>query len=114
MVGSVGFDEIITNIGLLEQRIEDRAEWAGRLTGSQMQSYAKQNRPWTDRTGVARASLSGTSEKQGDRIRVVLSIGPYYGVFLELANGGKWRIIVPTVNRYRQTLLDNLKAVASL
>lgn len=79
--------------------------WAG-----QLESYAKLNAPWTDRTGHARQSLHGGVESAGNELVLYLSHGVEYGKWLELAHGGNYAIVRPTVDahlsRIKQTVKD--------
>jgi hypothetical protein len=90
-----------------------------------MQDESRQNAPWQDRTGNARTGLFGTVDK-GDRnsagqfislseqiVTIYLSHGHtvFYGKFLELAHGGKYAIIMPTIEKNLpelKRLLDSL------
>lgn len=72
-----------------------------------VQNQAKTNRPWTDRTGNARRSIMGHASRESlYHWAATLAIGVYYGKYLELSNGGKYRIIRPTVDSNRSTLMD--------
>lgn len=59
--------------------------------------------PWTDRTGAARAGLNGDTEHLGSgpvgfsEHRIKFAHGVDYGIWLEIANSGKFQIIMPTV-----------------
>jgi hypothetical protein len=82
-----------------------------------MQNDAKQNAPWTDRTGNARAGLFGTAEADFARKVVVLYLSHgatlNYGVFLELAHGGKYAIIMRTMQSHYNELMQMLHDVLS-
>ena len=78
-----------------------------------MENYAKDHRTWTDRTGDARRSINGSSGTSGGSIKSVLSIGVFYGKYLELSNGGKYRIIKPTMDSHRAEFKRRLKRVLS-
>ena len=63
-----------------------------------LEAYMKLNRPWTDRTGNARAGLKAEVEGVGtDKPSIVLSHSVYYGVYLEYAMERRFAIINPTV-----------------
>lgn len=70
------------------------------------ENRAKANRPWTDRTGQARASITGTMDFDDTTIRGALAIGADHGIFLEKANGGKYAIIWPTVLENQRELQE--------
>lgn len=76
-----------------------------------MQDDARRGAPWTDRTGNARQGLFGTVDAGDKRISIILAHTMSYGVFLELANGGKYQIILPTVASNVKPLLEDLKAI---
>jgi hypothetical protein len=67
-------------------------------SGQKMEAQAKVSAPWTDRTTHARQSITGDWGWQGNLLKVILSGGMYYSVFLELAHEKKYAVLVPTVN----------------
>jgi hypothetical protein len=65
---------------------------------SEIQAKMKTNRPWTDRTGMAKALLSAkVSQPKETVVRITLSHGVDYGIWLELAHGKNYAIIAPTI-----------------
>lgn len=67
---------------------------------SRLESKMKINRPWTDRTGMAKATLRAfVSQPSKDKIRITLAHGVDYGIWLELAHGKNWAIVAPTINQ---------------
>ncbi len=92
---------------------------------TKMQNHARQNARWQDRTGNARSGLFGAAVKKergaggqflatAERtVEIYLSHGStvFYGKFLELAHGGKYAIIWPTIEKYLpelKRLLDGI------
>ncbi len=79
--------------------------WAG-----QMEGYAKEHAPWTDRTSHARQSLHSGVDVRDNQFVLYLSHGMEYGIWLEIAHGGNYAIVGPTADvhlpRTRQTVLD--------
>lgn len=61
------------------------------------ESYAKENRPWTDRTGRARQGLSGYVETINNGFRVYLAHTVDYGIWLEMAHEKRYAILEPTI-----------------
>lgn len=63
-----------------------------------LQYQMKANRPWTDRTGMAKALLNAVvSQPNKNTVRITLAHGVQYGVWLELAHGKNYAIIAPTI-----------------
>jgi len=73
---------------------------------AQMQREAS----WTDRTGKARAGLNAQVEANGAQVALYLSHGVEYGKWLELARGGRYAIVGPTIARVGPRIGDELKA----
>ncbi len=61
------------------------------------ESLAKTQAPWTDRTGAARAGLAGSAATGPAESEVVLSYNVDYGIWLELANQGRYATVIPTM-----------------
>lgn len=82
---------------------------AGRIA-TLMQNDAKANAIWTDRTANARTGLFGTAERDVAQKMVVIylshAVDIDYGKWLELANGGRYAIIMQTIEAH----LPELKA----
>lgn len=81
---------------------------------AEMEAYAKTNAPWQDRTGAARASLSATVEETGPIGTIVLSHGVDYGIWLEVANGGRFAIIAPTIDAFGPRTMRSLQNMINL
>lgn len=56
----------------------------------------KTRAPWTDRTGAARSGLMAVPNQiSKDEWELLMSYSVYYGIYLELANSGKYAVIIP-------------------
>lgn len=84
----------------------DRAEFA--------ENYAKANARWTDRTGDARERLHATVEETGPIGTIVLAHGVSYGVWLEIANGGRYSIIPETIDVVGPLVMRDLQRMMNL
>lgn len=73
----------------------------------QLKSYMQRNRPWVDRTGEAKRRLDATvSSPNSHTVRITLSHGVNYGIFLEKAHGAKYAIIKPTIKKRGPEVYD--------
>jgi len=94
-----GADKVIGNLrdwgGRKKAAVVALAQnWAGNL-----EQEAKDNAPWQDRTGNARNGLKGEVVLVGRNVvKITLAHSVEYGVFLELANDGKYAILKPTLD----------------
>lgn len=62
--------------------------------------YAKDNAPWTDRTGMARAGLDVDVNMEQDDIVLSMFHTVDYGQWLETIQNGSLAIIMPTLEIY--------------
>jgi len=79
-----------------------------------MENWAKANAPWQDRTGDARERLHATVEETGPIGTIVLSHGVPYGIWLEIANGGRYAIIAPAIDMWAQVVFRDLQRMMNL
>lgn len=88
------------------------AALAGRMA-TIMENDAKQNAKWEDRTGNARSGLYGTVETDMAKtlVTIYLSHGPSidYGMILETSHGGRYAIIMPTIQAHLPELKKMLQ-----
>lgn len=72
------------------------------------------NRKWTDRTGMAKATLSARVSRPNDAtVRITLAHGVDYGIWLELAHGKNYAIIAPTVKEEGPRIVSDLDNLMS-
>lgn len=76
---------------------------------SEIQAKMKVNRPWTDRTGMAKALLNTkVSQPNPELVRITLTHGVDYGIWLELANEQNYAIIAPTIREEAPRVISDL------
>lgn len=81
---------------------------------SELQSKMKLNRPWTDRTGMAKALLNAkVSQPNKSTIRITLAHGVNYGIWLELAHGKNYAIIAPTIREEGPRIVEDMNNLMS-
>lgn len=73
----------------------------------------KQNAPWHDDTGLARASIAAVSFHQptgefSRRHTIIMAHGVHYGIWLEIANSGKYQVIMPTVRSTSHNVMGDM------
>lgn len=99
--------------GLAEREIKTRAALGlyADTVAKKMETYAKTNRPWTDRTGRAKQSLNSSWKWMGDVVRVELSHGVDYGIYLEFCNEKRYAIIKPTIDKVSPEAIKGLRNI---
>lgn len=102
--------QISNGITRYQQLVTQGLELIAQDYGARMERWAKLNRQWLDRTGAARSGLHYRIEKKGDRIRLYFSHGVDYGENLETVSGGKYAIIMPTLQRFAPQIMNKLRS----
>lgn len=106
------FSEIEQNILSIPEKTVKAVEKYGETVGTQMERYAKQNRPWTDRTGQARQRLHSYVERPEKYVvNIYLSHGVDYGESLEYGHEKRYAIVYPTLRRYAKKVMHGLKEI---
>lgn len=92
-------DEVAMNMLKLRLKFEGALIVFCHNGAQKMEAYAKQHRPWKDRTGNARQRLKGSWKKVGNGYQIQIAHGVKYGVYLEFKNERKYAILKPTVEK---------------
>jgi HK97 gp10 family phage protein len=94
-----GMNSIQQNIRALRDSLLAAAAEAADESAHLLETYAKANAPWTDRTVQLRNSLDGDSEVSSTSARMTISMGKTYGPFVELgtSRSSAYPILWPTV-----------------
>lgn len=97
--------------GLAEMEIKTKASLGlyADTVSKKMENHAKTNYNWTDRTYQASRKLKGSWQWQGNVIRVELSHGVDYGVWLEFCNEKRYAIIKPTIDFISPSAIKGLE-----
>lgn len=75
--------------------------------------YAVENAPWEDQTGDARAGLQAAVYIENGQIQIDLFHTVEYGIWLEVRWGGRYAIIIPTIEHMGPKLLDKMNNMIS-
>ena len=85
-----GMNNVLRNLNTYVTNTVKELESVSSDYAKAMQAYSKANRPWTDRTGMARRGLFGYVLSEPTRIRTRIAHQVHYGVYLELGFQGRF------------------------
>lgn len=108
-----GADRVTQNLQDWEKRLRAAVKALGDGYALKMEAYAKPNAPWRDRTTHARQGLFGEAKEfyGPDCLKVRISHTVDYGVYLELSNQGKYKILRPTVEQFSTQFVQDVERV---
>ena len=73
-----------------------------------VQEYARANAPWEDRSGDARDGLTAKGYYKFTKYEIVLYHTVDYGIWLEVRWGGRYAIIIPTIEHMGREFMQEL------
>jgi hypothetical protein len=82
------------------------------LFAAKIETYAKQNARWTDRTGNARQGLTARAFRVGAGVVIYLFHTMSYGIWLEVKNQGRFAIILRTLESFYPQVMAALRQLA--
>lgn len=98
----------------LQMRTRENCELYARNAAKELESLAKAEAPWIDRTGHARGGITGTAVRSGSQITIALSGSVRYLVYLELAHGKKWAVLWPVMQRHAPRILQGFARIGGI
>lgn len=105
-------DSVIAAMEAYAQAALDAVRQVADYFAPVMETYAKANAVWTDRTANARQSLHSFVEALADDIiALYLSHGVTYGIYLETKYAGRFAIIWPTIEEHLPQIEAMLKGI---
>ncbi len=105
------FSDLERNLQKLPIELEDKLLKYGNTCAKKLESEAKKNRPWQDRTAHARQRIVGACRKEDGKIRIYLAHGVDYGVYLELANEKRYAVIYPTLRKEAPGIFEGARGL---
>lgn len=73
--------------------------------------YARSHAPWNDRTGDARLGLESAVLLTDDSLLVELYHTVEYGIWLEVRWGGRYAIIIPTIETLGPRIFERMQGM---
>lgn len=110
---SISWDatEVVKELQSLDRKLTSK-EYGGlqmlmQTAASKMESWAKDNAPWTDRTGAARQRLHGEAYWENPKIVVAAVMHQVdYGIYLELAHQRRFAILERTLEEHKDEIQE--------
>lgn len=86
----------------------------GQVFAQRIQAWAQQNATWTDRTTNARQGLTGRCIKTATGFVIWLFHTMEYGIWLEIANAGKYAVVLRALEHSYGPLMAAIKMLVGV
>lgn len=106
-------DTLTKGIAQFEFKMREHMELIALEFAVELQNYAQNHAPWNDRTGDARQGLQADTFNERDSMGVIIFHTVEYGIWLEVRWGGRYAIIIPTVEQKGPELLARMQGIMS-
>ncbi|MCY6372463.1 hypothetical protein [Clostridium ganghwense] len=107
-----GLDEAMRKLKEFTPRLKAALALDAQNIAMEMEKWAKENAPWEDRTAHARLFLKATVKwKHTNELMITISHGVDYGVYLELANEGKYAILEKAIQEFTPQFHEGWKKI---
>jgi len=107
-----GIEEMQTNIRKYGEAARFAVVQVAQYWQPVIETFAKNNAPWTDRSANARQSLEAwVDDLSEDTVKLYLSHGMTYGIFLETRWAGRYAIIWPTLEQHLEPIAQMLRGI---
>lgn len=112
-IDTTGLDEVIRNLKEFTPRLRQALYADSLIIAGVMEEWAKSNADWTDRTAHARQFIkSNVHWVNTNELMVSISHGVDYGVYLELANEGKYAVLEVAIAEFQAEFIQGWKEIA--
>jgi hypothetical protein len=102
---------LLTGIAQFQFKTSDKvAEKIVDFAG-QLQDYARDNAPWEDQSGDARRGLEASVVADDDEMSITLQHTVDYGIWLEIRWGGRYAIIIPSMEQIGPQIYDQMSGM---
>lgn len=103
---------VLNSLNEYEKKVKFSIDQLGRVAGTNMENYAKDNARWENQTGDARRKFQGYSIWSSPNVlQIGVSHNVPYGVWLELANERKYSILEEARDSQVKDFLSEVKKV---
>lgn len=102
------------NLDLFNERFNAAIEAKCNKKSKELESYAKDNKIWENRSSHAWQGLTGTYEVDDKGAVIVLAHTVDYGLWLELAHEKKYAIVEPTIRLQSQAVFDSFQGLLDM
>ena len=106
--------ELINHLEDITEHLDEKIAAIFKANEVWAMAWMKANAPWTDNTGRARAGLTAVATSAGSTHEMLLFYtGVNYGIWLEIANSGRFQILGPAMRYISQKILKDMQDLLS-
>lgn len=99
------------NIDSFSKNLNNQVAAAMQYESAYAAGWLKQNAPWHDDTGAARTGLVAIPFSSGNNHEIFMAYSVYYGIWLEVANSGRYAVITPGMRIIGEKIMNDMETL---
>jgi hypothetical protein len=104
-------DTLRPGLESFDNRLDHAVDATMHFMAPRVEAYGKLNAPWTDRTSNARNGLFAEPGGIGREHWIDFAHSVSYGIWLEVRFGGRYQIILPTIQTMGRETMTTLRGL---
>ena len=108
---SINMDSLIQGIKDIDQRVRLGSLLYAETAAQKLENHAKEDAPWTDRTGNSRQTIDHAKFLEGNKIIIQIRGNTPHFKYLELAMEKKYAILWPTIQKHKAEIIKGWKVI---
>jgi L-ascorbate metabolism protein UlaG (beta-lactamase superfamily) len=111
---NVDIDEVMDELDAMDKKLKAAVSVYAETVGAKLTSEAKRNAKWTDRTALARQSITSSFNWKGNTCTIYVSGNTDYFPYLELANEKRLAVLYPVIQENYTSVFDGFSKLMGL
>lgn len=99
------------SIKAIDNKVNQRIATVMQYEAAYTVGWLKKNAPWTDDTAAARTGLTAIALSRGRTHEILMAYSVYYGIWLEVANSGRYAVITPAMRIVGEKVMSDMKGL---
>lgn len=102
-------DDLVNGLADFDDKMKVAISIYADAAGEKLEAEAKDNAPWTDRTGLSRETIEGGNEWDGDECYIYVAGNTDYFPFLELCHDKKYATLKPSLDKLSPEIIKGME-----
>lgn len=107
----IDISKVVVGLAQAQQRTMFAMEKQGQAAAAKLEAKAKTGAPWTDRTGLARQTITGVCDWSGSSLLIGVAGNMDYSPYLELKNDNAYATLWPAINALQAEILQSMRGM---
>lgn len=104
-------NKLLKGLSEVDERRKKAVDRYSDAAAKKLEAEAKKEAKWTDRTGLARQTISSGKQWEDDKCNIYVAGNQEYSPYLEFANEKKYAILYPTLLKLQNEIIQGMNKI---